>query len=143
MTEVTTTVERAGQLTTSGPQLVMVAVEVLNTVEVVNKMPVSVDEAASVDVKLAELVRLTERLLAGVVVVSTTTTLLLLSAALELVVVIDEVVEEAAAAVELISDAVEVVPGLQSKLMLWIPISQLSLSECCGSWKVTDCAPPH
>lgn len=134
MTEVTTTVERAGQLLTSGPQLVTVAVEVLNTVEVVNKTPVSVGEAVSVGV---ELVKLTERLLAGVVVSTRTT--LLLPAALSVLVAIEEV----AAAVELVSDAVEVVPGLQSKLMLWIPISQSSLSECWGSWKVTDLAPPH
>jgi hypothetical protein len=133
MTEVTTTVERAGQLLTSGPQLVTVAVEVLNTVEVVNKTPVSVGEAVSVGV---ELVKLTERLLAGVVVSTTT---LLLPAALSVLAAIEEV----AAAVELVSDAVEVVPGLQSKLMLWIPISQSSLSECWGSWKVTDLAPPH
>lgn len=33
--------------------------------------------------------------------------------------------------------------GPQSKSTLWIPTSHPSCSECVGSWKVTEVAPPH
>ena len=33
--------------------------------------------------------------------------------------------------------------GPQSNSTLWIPTSHPSCSECVGSWKVTEVAPPH